>query len=367
MKYYIIAGEASGDLHGSNLIASLQQRDPQAVIRAWGGDLMQKAGAHIVKHYRDLAFMGFVEVLQHLGTILKNIRFCKEDIAGFKPVVVIFIDYPGFNLRIVEWAKKQGFKTAYYISPTIWAWNEGRINTIKKYVDLMLVILPFEKEFYKKHDYSAVFVGHPLVEVIDRELTAPSTLPKVRPTVALLPGSRTQEIKKNLPLMLKMVAEFPECDFMIAQAPGQEASLYRMIMGGQPVPLINNKTYDLMKIADAALVTSGTATLECALMGVPQVVVYKSNAMTYQIAKRLVKVKYISLVNLILNKPVVAELIQNDFNEEKLRENLDVLLHDYELKDKMQVAYTKLWKVLLKDEKASDLASEAIQKLLSRN
>ena len=366
MKYYIIAGEASGDLHGSNLIASIRQKDPQASIRAWGGDLMEKAGAHLVKHYRDLAFMGFVEVVQHLGTILKNIRFCKEDLAGFKPDVVVFIDYPGFNLRIVEWAKNQGFKTAYYISPTIWAWNEGRITTIKKYVDLMMVILPFEKDFYQKNQYKATYVGHPLIEVIDRELSAPSEILKVRPTVALLPGSRTQEIKKHLPLMLKMVAEFPDCDFMVAQAPGQEASLYRMIMGSQPVPLINNKTYDLLKIADAAIVTSGTATLECGLLGVPQIVVYKSNPLTFQIAKRLVKVKYISLINLILDKQSVVELLQSDFNEKNLQQHLYALLNDAELKDRIQMDYTKVWKLLLNEEKASDLAADAVLSLISK-
>lgn len=359
MRYYIIAGEASGDLHGSNLIRALYRYDARADIRCWGGDKMQEAGAVLVKHYRDLAFMGFVEVVKHLGTILSNIKFCKQDILAYKPDVLVLIDYPGFNLRIAEWAKKQGIKVCYYISPQIWAWKEGRIRQIKASVDKMLVILPFEQPFYAKHGYPAVYVGHPLTEVVDEALKKTFTPLSDKKIIALLPGSRSQEIRKKLPEMLKMVPHFPAYRFIIAQAPAQDESLYREMMKGYDVQLLQGQTYNLLQQASAALVTSGTATLETALFGVPEIVCYKGNPLSYWLAKKLIRVKYISLVNLILDKPAVTELIQADLNERRLKSALSYLLHDTEQKETLQSEYTRLWE-LLGTGKASDNAAREI-------
>jgi len=333
MKYYIIAGEASGDLHGSNLMKELFKKDPQADIRFWGGDLMEGVGGTLVKHYRDLAFMGFAEVIQNLGTILNNIKLCKQDIANFNPDVIIFIDYPGFNMRIAKWAKERGIKTHYYISPQIWAWKESRIKAIKRDVDHMYIILPFEKEFYEnKHSFKVDFVGHPLIDAIhNREKTDPEIFRKEnnlddRPVIALLPGSRKQEISKMLSGMLSVVDEFPDYQFVIAGAPSQEYSFYEQFLTSKNVKFVSNKTYNLLSIAHAALVTSGTATLETALFKVPEVVCYKGGWISYQIAKRIITLKYISLVNLIMDKEVVKELIQNDFNKKNIRNELQKLL-----------------------------------------
>ena len=362
MRYYIIAGEASGDLHGSNLIKALHGLDDYALVYCWGGDKMKAAGATLVKHYRDLAFMGFVEVVKHLGTILKNIKFCKEDILEFKPDVLVLIDYPGFNLRIAKWAKEQGIKVCYYISPQIWAWKEGRVEQIKKTVDKMLVILPFETAFYKKHNHEVVYVGHPLTEVVDTEIKkATTTALSSKPIIALLPGSRSQEIKKKLPIMLSMVNKFPNYQFAVAQAPAQEAQLYKDLIGDLQVLLVPDQTYNLLKQSAAALVTSGTATLETALFGVPQVVCYKGNPLSFWLAKKLVKVKYISLVNLILDKPAVTELIQNDLNEKKLFEELTKLLTDVEFKESLQSDYTKLWELLAGKKPSEKAAKEIIE------
>jgi lipid-A-disaccharide synthase len=360
MRYYIIAGEASGDLHGSNLIRALHVHDAAADIRCWGGDKMEEAGATLVKHYRELAFMGFVEVLLHLRTIMRNLKFCKEDILAFKPDVLVLIDYPGFNLRIVEWAKKQGIKVCYYISPQIWAWKEGRVEQIKRFVDKMLVILPFEKEFYKKHKFAVTYVGHPLTEVVETELQKPVTQAlSDKKIIALLPGSRSQEIKKKLPVMLSMIPHFPQFQFIIAQAPGQDAAIYQEVIGNKNVLLAAGKTYDLLKQASYALVTSGTATLETALFGVPEIVCYKGNPLSYWLAKKLVKVKYISLVNLILNKQAVKELIQDELNEKNLFNELSALVGDTERREDLQNDYTRLWE-LLGAEKASDKAAREI-------
>lgn len=360
MRYYIIAGEASGDLHGSNLIRALHVHDAAADIRCWGGDKMQEAGATLVKHYRELAFMGFVEVLLHLRTIMRNLKFCKEDILAFKPDVLVLIDYPGFNLRIVEWARKQGIKICYYISPQIWAWKEGRVEQIKRFVDKMLVILPFEKEFYKKHKYTVTYVGHPLTEVVEAELQKPVTQAlSDKKIIALLPGSRSQEIKKKLPVMLSMIPHFPQFQFIIAQAPGQDAAIYQEVIGNKNVLLAAGKTYDLLKQASYALVTSGTATLETALFGVPEIVCYKGNPLSYWLAKKLVKVKYISLVNLILDKQAVTELIQDDLNEKNLFSELSALIENTERREDLQNDYTRLWE-LLGAEKASDKAAREI-------
>lgn len=336
MKYYLIAGEASGDLHGSNLMKAIREQDPDAQFRCWGGDLMRAAGGQLVKHYRDLAFMGFLEVLLNIRTILKNISYCKADITRFEPDVIIYIDYPGFNLRIAKWARKKGYKNHYYISPQIWAWKEGRISGIKRDVDAMYVILPFEKEFYeKKHAMPVQFVGHPLIDAIyQREQVDPKGFRSrhnldERPIIALLPGSRKQEIEKMLEVMLKVVPNFPEYQFVIAGAPGQSKEVYTRFVKHSPVKLIFGSTYDLLSLSSAALVTSGTATLETALYKVPQVVCYKGNRISYEIAKRIIKLNYISLVNLILDKPAVTELIQADFNAEQLENELRNILEPY--------------------------------------
>lgn len=333
MKYYLIAGEASGDLHGANLMKALTKVDPEAEFRFWGGDLMKAAGGTEVKHYRDLAFMGFLEVVMNLGTILKNIKFCKSDIASFNPDVIIFIDYPGFNLRIAKWARQKGYRTHYYISPQIWAWKEGRIKDIKRDIDEMYVILPFEKDFYeKKHNFPVHFVGHPLIDAIhNRVQLDPETFKNEngldnRPIIALLPGSRKQEIKKMLEIMISVAKDFKDYQFVIAGAPSQEKSFYETFLTTKNVHFVTNKTYDLLSISEAALVTSGTATLETALLKVPQVVCYKGNRVSYEIAKRVINLDYISLVNLILNKTVVTELIQSDFNSKKLKEALKEIL-----------------------------------------
>jgi len=335
MKYYIIAGEASGDLHGSNLMKALYQEDAAAEIRFWGGDLMQNVGGTLVKHYRDLAFMGFAEVVMNLKTILNNIKFCKSDIEKFQPDVIIFIDYPGFNMRIAKWAKQKGIKTHYYIAPQIWAWKENRIKAVKRDFDKLFVILPFEKDFFeKKHHFPVDFVGHPLIDAIhNRKPTDESVFRKEnaldeRPIIALLPGSRKQEIAKMLGVMLSVVADFPAYQFVIAGAPSQEYAFYEQFLSHQNVKFISNKTYDLLSIAKAALVTSGTATLETALFKVPEVVCYKGSWISYQIAKRIITLKYISLVNLIMDDAVVTELIQDEFNTSNLKKELQKILDE---------------------------------------
>lgn len=362
MRYYVIAGEASGDLHGSNLIKAIHQQDGNADIRCWGGDKMQAAGATLVKHYRDLAFMGFVEVLMHLRTIFRNIDFCKKDIAEWKPDVLVLIDYPGFNMRIAEWAKKQGIRIVYYISPQVWAWKEKRVEKIKRDVDKMLVILPFEVDFYHKWDYKVTYVGHPLIEVIGHEKNDVPVRPITdKPVIALLPGSRAQEIKIKLPVMLTMVKHFPQYQFVIAQASAQPDSLYNELIGGQSVQLVKDQTYNLLKQSAAALVTSGTATLETALFGVPEVVCYKGNPISYWLATKLIKVKYISLVNLIMDKLVVTELIQDDLNETKLKQALERLLQDEAYKQELKQDYAELWHKLGSSYASGNAAREIVQ------
>ncbi len=365
MRYYIIAGEASGDLHGSNLIKAIHHKDAHADIRCWGGDRMEAAGATLVKHYRELAFMGFVEVIMHLPTILKNIDTCKKDILSYKPDVLVLIDYPGFNMRIAEWAKKEGIKIVYYISPQVWAWKEKRVIKLKRDVDKMLVILPFEEAFYKKWNYKAIYVGHPLIEVVTDEQSVPVSQPlSQKPIIALLPGSRSQEIKAKLPVMLLMVAHFPDYEFIIAQAPSQPESLYTEIIGNRPVKMVKGNTYNLLRQSAAALVTSGTATLETALFGVPEVVCYKGNPISFWLAKKLVNIKYISLVNLIMDKPVIRELIQNELNEQQLVASLNEILQDTNYKKQMVKDYAELWHKL-GDTHASTKAAEEIVALIS--
>lgn len=333
MKYYIIAGEASGDLHGSNLMKGLYQEDSQADIRYWGGDLMQNVGGTLVKHYRELAFMGFVEVIFHLKTILKNIKICKKDILEFQPDVIVFIDYPGFNLRIAKWAKEHSFKTHYYISPQIWAWKENRIIEIKRDVDKMYVILPFEKDFYEdKHHFPVEFVGHPLIDAIhnyptiDEAIFRKENFLNEKPIIAILPGSRKQEITKMLKVMLSVVNDFPDYLFVIAGAPSLEHSFYEQFISNENIKFISNKTYDLLQNSTAALVTSGTATLETALFKVPEVVCYKGSWTSYQIAKRIITLKYISLVNLIMDEEVVTELIQENCTKKQIKKELKKIL-----------------------------------------
>ena len=352
MKYYIIAGEASGDLHGSNLMKALQKQDANAEFRFWGGDLMQSVSDNLVKHYRDLAFMGFLEVILNIRTIFKNIAFCKKDIEAYSPDVLVFIDYPGFNMRIAKWAKQKGFKTHFYISPQIWAWKENRIKAIKRDFDKMYVILPFEKDFYeKKHNYPVEFVGHPLIDAIAGRTQIDENKFRIennlnnQPIIALLPGSRKQEIEKMLSVMLSLVEDYPDYQFVIAGAPSQDYSFYEQYITNPNVNFVSNKTYDLLSVSTAALVTSGTATLETALFKVPQVVCYKGSWLSYQIGKRVVNLDYISLVNLIMDKEVVTELIQNDFNKTNLKNELDKTLDEFE-RTKFFVNYYELEKKL---------------------
>ena len=365
MKYYLIAGEASGDLHGANLMRALAEIDPQAQFRFWGGDRMEAVGGKLIKHYRDLAFMGFWEVVTNLRTILRNIDLCKGDITAYQPDALIFIDYPGFNMRIAKWAKQQGIPTHYYISPQIWAWKENRIKAIRRDVDAMYVILPFEKDFYEgKHQYPVHFVGHPLLDAIAARREVSMEVFKrengldERPIIALLPGSRKQEIAKMLSVMLSVVGSYHTYQFVIAGAPSLGYDFYRQFIREENVHFVSGKTYDLLSHAHAALVTSGTATLETALFRVPEVVCYRGNWISYQIAKRVISLKYISLVNLIMDAPVVTELIQGDLNTRNLKVELDKLL-DPAYRDKLQRDYQAL-RERLGNEGASRRTAQAI-------
>jgi len=366
MKYYIIAGEASGDLHGSNLMKEIKKLDNTADFRAWGGDKMQSAGGILVKHYRELAFMGFIEVIKNLPTIFRNLKFCKQDIAEYKPDAVILIDYPGFNLPITKWAKQKGFKTIFYISPQVWAWKESRVKQIKKFVDKMIVILPFEKEFYKKWGYEVEYAGHPLVKVIeDYKLQAASHKLQEKNIIALLPGSRKQEIERKLPVMLATTVHFPGYKFIVAKAPGITHEYYDTFLTGyKNVSTASDQTYSILLRSKAALVTSGTATLETALFEVPEVVCYKGSEISYQIAKRLIKLKFISLVNLIMDKEVVKELIQNDLTIENLTHELHDLLTNEAKQQQIKNDYKELKNLLSKGGDASANAAKTIYEFL---
>jgi lipid-A-disaccharide synthase len=342
MKYYIIAGEASGDLHASNLMRELRKKDPQADFRCWGGDLMQAQGGTIVKHYRDLAFMGFTEVLANIRTILGNIEFCKKDILNWKPDVVVMVDYPGFNLRIAEFVKEKGFRVFYYISPAIWAWKQNRVHKIKKNVDRMFTILPFEKDFYKRFDMDVDFVGHPLLDALEHSREQTLKLEGTKPVIALLPGSRKQEISRMLPAMLELRSQFPQYYFVIAGAPSMPKSFYDTFTKGTDVDIVFGQTYNLFRQSYAAIVTSGTATLEAALFRVPQVVCYKAGSISYQIARRLVTVKYISLVNLIMDKPIVTELVQDDMTPQRLAEEFRLITTDEKNRNRMLLELDEL-------------------------
>lgn len=360
MKYYIIAGEASGDLHASNLMKAIQEKDGEAVFRCWGGDLMQQAGGEVVKHYRDLAFMGFAEVVRNLRTIAGNLSFCRKDISSWKPDVLILVDYPGFNLRIAKFASQAGFRVVYYISPQVWAWKKSRVHKIKKYVGLMIVILPFEQDFYAKYDYPVAYAGHPLLDVILPPGEAHQPKPQEsEPLVALLPGSRKQEIERILPIMLSVVPSYPGISFVIAGAPGISPDFYTRFTGQSGVSLQSGRTYELLRNARAALVTSGTASLETALFMVPQVICYKGSRLSFAIARRIVKVPFIGLPNLIMQQKIVEELIQDDLTPARLKEALDPLLREGAVRDGIIGQYSQL-RTLLGGPGASQRAAAKI-------
>ncbi|MGI4749932.1 MAG: lipid-A-disaccharide synthase [Janthinobacterium lividum] len=357
MRYYLIAGEASGDLHGANLMAALKVRDPQAEFRFFGGDLMQAEGGTLVKHYADMAFMGFVEVVFNLRTILKNMKSCKEDISGWNPDVVIPIDFPGFNLKIAAYCKEKGFPVFYYISPKVWAWNQKRVLKIKKVVDRMFCILPFEVDFYKSWGMEVDYIGNPLLDAVfmhqkNADFLAQNKL-SPKPIVALLPGSRKQELKGILPDMLQIVEQFPDYQFVIAGAPSFSAEHYASFIGEKLIPVIFNQTYDLLEHASAALVASGTAVLETAMFHVPQVVLYKGNTVTIAIARALIKIRFISLVNLIMDREIVKELIQQDCTPQKISSELNQLLNDQTYRKTMLDNYNLL------DEKMGEAGASA--------
>jgi len=368
MKYYIIAGEASGDLHASNLIKELKNLDENAHFRCWGGDLMKKQGAELVKHYRDLAFMGFWEVLLNLFAILKNIRFCKKDIKSYDPDVLILVDYPGFNLRIAKFAHLLNYKVFYYISPQLWAWKQSRVKLIRKVVDRMFVILPFEKKFYKRFNYEVDFIGHPLLDVIDFNQGEISGQDYGR-KIAILPGSRKQEISRMLPVMLSLKPHYPNHKFVIAGTSSISREFYDKYLeelsidAKNGIEIVFDKAYDVLRSAEVALVTSGTATLETALLNIPEVVCYKGGGFSYLIAKYLIKTKYISLVNLMMDKEVVKELIQYDFNTKMLRQELDKLLNNKENRDSMLNDFSLL-KEKLGGKGASSVAANLMIKYL---
>lgn len=370
MKYYIVAGEASGDLHGSNLMKALKERDAEADFRFWGGDLMQSVGGELIKHYKEMAFMGFFEVATHLRQVLNNIKVCEVDILLYEPDVLILIDYPGFNLRIAEFAHEHGIKVIYYISPQVWAWKKNRIHKIKRCVDEMIVILPFEKEFYEKHQVPVHFVGHPLLDAIDKDIRKSEAVTDFRQRnnldereiVAILPGSRKQEIDKMLPVMLEVATQYPQYQFIVSGVNWQPQTLYEKYLKKTNIKIVYDQTYPLLLNAKSALVTSGTATLETALLGTPQVVCYKGSAISYIIAKHLIKgISYISLVNLILDKPAVVELIQYDMNAKRLSEEFEKITFDEQNIQRMKADYANLHH-LLADSHASANAAEVITK-----
>ncbi|MBP1672651.1 MAG: lipid-A-disaccharide synthase LpxB [Bacteroidetes bacterium] len=352
MKYYIIAGEASGDLLGSYLMKEIKKNDPEADFLIWGGDLMEAQGGTLIKHYKELAFMGFWEVATHLKTIMKNLSVCKIDLLLYEPDVVILIDYPGFNMKIAQFARENGFKVVYYVSPSVWAWKKNRVYKIKRDVDILLSILPFEKEFYAKYNYDVAYIGHPLLDVIQDQKDSYGTIEDFknqfslddRPIIAILPGSRKQELVRILPEMLKVIDLYPEYQFVISKVKWQPEELYHKLLKNRKITLIEGNTYPLLHHATAALVTSGTATLETALIDTPQVVCYKTSGLSYRIAKMVVgkDLKYISLVNLIMDEPIVTELIQGDMNTKRVCKELDLILKDQENIQRMKSRYAAL-------------------------
>lgn len=366
-KIYMIAGEASGDMHGANLLRAMKALDGDLTVRAWGGDRMKEAGADIIRHYRELAFMGFTEVLMNIGTIMRNFRFCYEDISAFGPDAIVLIDYPGFNLRVARWAHSRGIKVLYYISPQVWAWKQNRVHAIGRYVDRMFVVLPFEQDFYKKFGYEVSYHGHPLLDEFNRipvhsaaVLRAQHNL-GTQPLIALLPGSRKQEIVTMLPIMLSVMDQFPAYRFVVAAAPSQPRSLYEGLIGTRNVPIIAGQTYTLLAASEAALVTSGTATLETGLLGIPQVVCYKGGTVSYLIARRLIRVKYISLVNLILDRPAVTELIQHRLTTANLSDALRAICQGGDTRTSVLAACRELAEKLQGTGASARTASEMLK------
>lgn len=366
MKYYLIAGEASGDLHGANLMRALREKDPDAQFRFWGGDLMAAVGGTPVRHIRELAIMGFVEVLAHLGTVLGNIRFCKKDILAYRPDVVVGIDYPGFNLKIEAWAHEQGFKTVHYISPNLWAWKKGRIKGMRKSLDRLCYILPFEERFFAENNLpQAVYVGHPLLDAVKDKLFEPAFQGK-RHVIALLPGSRRQELQHSLPLMVKLAKEHPEYRFIVAGMSLLGEEIYRsLIPEGSNIEVAYDQTYPLLASAYAAIVCSGTATLETALFNVPQVVCYRANPISIAIAKAIVsrRIRYISLVNLIADQEIVTELIQGDFNSTRLDKEFQLITNNDAHRIRMFTRYAQM-RLLLSGTGASSRTAQVITDLI---
>lgn len=370
MKYYLICGETSGDIHAANLVKGLKKYDNQAQVRAWGGDLLIAQGVEVVKHIRDLNFMGLVEVLLHLKTIRRNFKFAYNDILAYSPDVLILVDFPGFNLRLAKWAKKKGIKVFYYISPTVWAWHQSRVYQVRDYVDKMFVILPFEKDFYKRFAIDVDYEGHPIMDALTPALEKVETKSDFcarhqldeRPMIAILPGSREQELIKILKIMTSVAGDFKEYNFVVAGLSFLRKELYVEALKIPNVRVIFDDTYALLHHVEAAIVKSGTASLETALFNVPEVVCYKTNRLTFAIGKRLVKVKYVSLVNLILGKESVKELLQNDLNYQNIKAELIKLLNpDYRagvLED-----YKKLKKLIGEKGASERVAAKMIQYL----
>lgn len=368
MKYFIIAGEPSGDLHGSNLILNLFEADPAADIPCWGGDLMSRAGGRVLRHYRETAFMGAWEVMVNIRKVRRNFADCRRQIDELKPDVVILIDYPGFNLRMARYASRKGIRVYYYISPKFWAWREGRVKQLKRYVERLYIIFPFEIEFYRKHGYRAHFLGNPLIDHTEAWRHKTPEHGRLmeslglggKPVILLMAGSRLQEIAKVLPEMMKVVSFFPEYQFVVAGMEHLPASLYEGIIGTNPVRIVNDRTYDLLSVAEAALVTSGTATLEAALFGVPQVVCYRTSSLTYALARLFLKVRYISLVNLIMGREAVAELIQGEMNRDRLRRELEKIIRGGERREPIKRDYEELRQKLGGEGASARIASDMV-------
>lgn len=350
MKYYIIAGELSGDKHASLLMKYIKQYDTKAEFRGFGGDNMKSEGLQIVKHINDLAFMGFVEVATHLKEVLGNIRLCKKDIMSFRPDCMIFVDYPGFNLRIAKFTHSKGIKNFYYISPQVWAWKKGRIKTMHRILDKLYVILPFEKPFYATHDMQVEYFGNPLLDEIasfkdnlrDKEEFLKEYNLGDKPIIAILPGSRKQEIKKMLPVQSVIADKYPQFDFVVACVDSFSEEYYRSLIHSNNIHLVFNRTYDILNVAHSGLITSGTATLETALFDVVQCVCYKASKLSYLIATYIVKIKYISLVNIILKREVVKELLQNLWNAEALDNEFRKITFDEDYRHRIKADYAML-------------------------
>lgn len=373
MKYYLVAGEASGDLHGSNLMKGLKLHDSNAEFRFFGGDLMQAEGGVLVKHYREMAFMGFLEVVKNLRAISRNFDVCQTDIAAYKPDVVILIDYPGFNFRIAKWAKERGIKVFYYIAPKVWAWKEGRVKRIQLYVDKLFTIFPFETEYFRKFGIEVCYEGNPLIDALDQKRALLPSFEEFveknglddRKIVALLAGSRKQEVEKSLPIMKQVAARFPQYQFVVAGAPSLTREYYAPFISDGTVHMVYNQTYELFSVATAALVTSGTATLEAALHNVPQAVCYRTSFLSAMIAKQFIKVKWISLVNIIMNREVVREMLQYDMTVGTLSKELTALLPGGEKHEQVLHDYAELM-TMLGEVGSSERTAKTMVELLSK-